>query len=97
MKSPLKAWRSSLVIRITGTIVTLSLVLIWLLGSALFSQVSSGIFDEKLKLSILDAQSTARNTQIQLIYSNYQEKAAFISVFDEILALPPNTYEGTAK
>ncbi len=97
MKSPLKAWRSSLVIRITGTIVTLSLVLIWLLGSALFSQVSSGIFDEKLKLSILDAQSTARNTQIQLIYSNYQEKAAFISVFDEILALPPNIYEGTAK
>ena len=97
MKSPLKAWRSSLVIRITGTIVTLSLVLIWLLGSALFSQVSSGIFDEKLKLSILDAQSTARNTQIQLIYSNYQEKAEFISVFDEILALPPNTYEGTAK
>ena len=97
MKSPLKAWRSSLVIRITGTIVTLSLVLIWLLGSALFSQVSSGIFDEKLKLSLLDAQSTARNTQIQLIYSNYQEKAAFISVFDEILALPPNTYEGTAK
>ena len=97
MKSPLKAWRSSLVIRITGTIVTLSLVLIWLLGSALFSHVSSGIFDEKLKLSILDAQSTARNTQIQLIYSNYQEKAAFISVFDEILALPPNTYEGTAK
>jgi two-component system sensor histidine kinase MtrB len=97
MKSPLKAWRSSLVFRVTGTIVTLSLVLIWLLGSALFSQVSSGIFDEKLKLSILDAQSTARNTQIQLIYSNYQEKAAFISVFDEILSLPPKTFEGTAK
>ena len=97
MKSPLKAWRSSLVFRVTGTIVALSFILVWLLGSALFSQVSSGIFDEKLKLSILDAQSTARNTQIQLIYSNYQEEDAFISVFDEILALPPKTYEGTAK
>jgi two-component system, OmpR family, sensor histidine kinase MtrB len=97
MKSPLKAWRSSLVIRVTGTIVALSFILVWLLGSALFSRVSSGIFDEKLKLSILDAQSTARNTQIQLIYSNYQEKAAFISVFDEILSLPPKTFEGTAK
>jgi two-component system sensor histidine kinase MtrB len=32
-----------------------------------------------------------------LIYSNYQEEAAFISVFDEILSLPPKTYEGTAK
>ena len=46
MKSPLKAWRSSLVFRITGTIVALSIILIWLLGSALFSRVSSGIFDE---------------------------------------------------
>jgi two-component system sensor histidine kinase MtrB len=97
MKSPLKAWRASLVFRITSTIVALSIILIWLLGSALFSRVSSGIFDEKLKLSILDAQSTARNTQIQLIYSTYEKKADFTLVFDEILALPPKTYEGTAK
>ena len=74
MKSPLKAWRSSLVFRVTGTIVALSLILIWLLGSALFSRVSSGIFEEKLKLSILDAQSTARNTEIQLTYSRYQDR-----------------------
>ena len=97
MKSPLKAWRSSLVFRVTGTIVTLSLILIWLLGSALFSRVSSGIFDEKLKLSISDAQSTARNTQIQLNFSKYQDKAALALVFDDILALPPKTFESTAK
>ncbi|MEJ6574393.1 MAG: MtrAB system histidine kinase MtrB [Actinomycetes bacterium] len=97
MKSPLKAWRSSLVFRITGTIVTLSIILIWLLGSALFSQVSSGIFDEKLKLSILDAQSTQRNTQIQLTYSKYQDKAALTLVFDDILALPPKTFESSSK
>jgi two-component system sensor histidine kinase MtrB len=97
MKSPLKAWRSSLVFRVTGTIVTLSLILIWLLGSALYSRVSSGIFDEKLKLSISDAQSTARNTQIQLSYSKYQDKAALALVFDDILALPPKTFESTAK
>jgi two-component system sensor histidine kinase MtrB len=97
LKPPLKAWRSSLVFRVTGTIVALSLILIWLLGSALFSRVSSGIFDEKLTLSILDAQSTARNTQIQLTYSKYQDKAALTLVFDDILALPPRTFEGTAK
>ena len=62
MKSPLKAWRSSLVIRITGTIVTLSLVLIWLLGSALFSQVSSGIFDEKLKLDLCETRISRYNS-----------------------------------
>ena len=97
LRSPLKAWRSSLVFRVTGTIVALSLILIWLLGSALFSRVSSGIFSEKLTLSILDAQSTARNTQIQLTYSKYQDKAALTLVFDDILALPPRTFEGTAK
>ena len=97
MKSPIKSWRSSLVFRVTGTIVALSIILVWLLGSALFSRVSSGIFDEKLKLSILDAQSTARNTQIQLSYSKYQDKAALTLVFDDILALPPKTFEGTAK
>ncbi len=97
LRSPIKAWRSSLVFRVTGTIVALSLILIWLLGSALFSRVSSGIFNEKLTLSILDAQSTARNTQIQLTYSKYQDKAALTLVFDDILALPPRTFEGTAK
>ena len=97
MKSPLKAWRSSLVFRVTGTIVALSLILIWLLGSALFSRVSSGIFEEKLKLSILDAQSTARNTEIQLTYSKYQDRDALTLVFSDILDLPPKTFEGTAK
>jgi two-component system, OmpR family, sensor histidine kinase MtrB len=97
MKSPLKAWRSSLVFRVTGTIVALSLILIWLLGSALFSRVSSGIFEEKLKLSILDAQSTARNTEIQLTYSRYQDRDALTLVFSDILDLPPKTFEGTSK
>lgn len=97
MKSPFKVWRSSLVYRVTGTIVALSIILILLLGSALFSRVSAGIFDEKLKLSILDAQSTTRNTQIQLSFSKYQDKSALTLVFDDILALPPKTYESAAK
>ena len=97
MRSPFKIWRSSLVYRVTGTIVVLSMILIGLLGSALYSRVSAGIFDEKLKLSILDAQSTARNTQIQLSYSKYQDKAALTFVFSDILALPPKTYESAAK
>lgn len=97
MKSPFKIWRSSLVYRVTGTIVVLSIILIGLLGSALYSRVSAGIFDEKLKLSILDAQSTARNTQIQLSYSKYRDKAALTFVFSDILALPPKTYESAAK
>lgn len=48
MKSPFKIWRSSLVSRVTGTIVLLSIILTALLGSALYSRVSAGIFDENL-------------------------------------------------
>ena len=97
MKSPFKAWRSSLVFRVTSTIVALSAVLIWLLGSALFNQVSSGIFKEKLQLSILDAQSTARNTQLQLTFSQYQDKAQLKAIFADILSVPPKTYESAAR
>lgn len=97
MRSPFKAWQSSLVYRVTGTIVALSIILIGLLGSALYSRVSAGIFDEKLKLSILDAKSTARNTQIQLNFSKYRDQAALTLVFDDILAIPPKTYEDAAK
>ncbi|CAB4671309.1 unannotated protein [freshwater metagenome] len=97
MKSPFAAWRSSLVFRVTSTIVALSVIIIWLLGSALFNQISSGIFDEKLKLSISDAQSTARNTQLQLTFSQYQDKAALKLILAEILAVPPKSFESAAR
>jgi two-component system, OmpR family, sensor histidine kinase MtrB len=97
MNSPFKAWRTSLVIRVTGTIVLLSIILIYLAGSALYTQISSGIFDEKLNLSISDAQSTARNAQFQLTFSQYQDKAALKSIFAEILAVPPKTFDNTAR
>lgn len=97
MKSPFSAWRSSLVFRVTSTIVALSVIIIWLLGSALFNQISSGIFDEKLKLSISDAQSTARNTQLQLTFSQYQDKAALKLILAEILAVPPKSFESAAR
>lgn len=97
MKSPFKAWRASLVFRVTSTIVALSGVLIWLLGSALYNQISSGIFNEKLQLSILDAQSTSRNTQLQLTFSQYQDKAQLKAIFADILSVPPKTYESAAR
>ena len=97
MKSPINAWRASLVFRVTSTIVALSVIIIWLLGSALYNQISSGIFDEKLNLSISDAQSTARNTQLQLTFSQYQDKAALKLIFAEILAVPPKTFESAAR
>ena len=97
MKSPISAWRASLVFRVTSTIVALSVIIIWLLGSALYNQISSGIFDEKLNLSISDAQSTARNTQLQLTFSQYQDKAALKLIFAEILAVPPKTFESAAR
>ena len=97
MKSPLNAFRSSLVFRVTSTIVGISIVLVWLLGTVLNNQISSGIFDEKLKLSISDAQSSARNTQIQLTFSQYQDKAALKLIFADILSVPPQSFDSSAR
>ena len=97
MKSPLNAFRSSLVFRVTSTIVGISIVLVWLLGTVLNNQISSGIFDEKLKLSISDAQSSARNTQIQLTFSQYQDKAALKLIFADILSVPTQSFDSSAR
>jgi two-component system, OmpR family, sensor histidine kinase MtrB len=84
----LKRWRRSLVLRVTVTIVALSMIIIWLIGSALYSQVSTGIFKEKLNVSIADATSTSRSTQLQLSIAQYQDKATVKMIINEILSVP---------
>lgn len=81
-------WRRSLVLRVTFTIVALSMIIIWLIGSALFNQISAGIFKEKLNISVADATSTARSTQLQLSIAQYQDRATVKMIINEILAVP---------
>jgi two-component system, OmpR family, sensor histidine kinase MtrB len=90
-----KYWRSSMVLRVTVTIVFFSVVIISLVGSALYTQLQSGIYKEKISASISDAQSIARATQIQLIFSQYQNRTNITKVFSGILSDP--TIDGSTS
>jgi sensor histidine kinase regulating citrate/malate metabolism len=89
-----KAWRSSMVLRVTTTIILFSIAIIWLVGSAIFTQINNGIYKEKLNASVNDAQSIARSTQIQLMFAQYQNKYQVNKVFTSILTDP--TLDGTS-
>lgn len=77
-----------MVLRVTITIILFSAGIIYLVGSALYTQINSGIYKEKTSSSIYDAQSIARSTQIQLIYARYQSEKEIPKVFASILTDP---------
>jgi two-component system sensor histidine kinase MtrB len=83
-----------MVLRVTTTIILFSIAIIWLVGSAIFTQINNGIYKEKLSASVNDAQSIARSTQIQLMFAQYQNKYQVNKVFTSILTDP--TLDGTS-
>jgi two-component system sensor histidine kinase MtrB len=81
-------WRSSLAWRVTATIVLLSVFIISLVGSALSTQLAHGIFNEKLSVSLADAEASAQSAELQLAIEQYQTKPDFKKVLDAILTVP---------
>ena len=77
-----------MVLRTTSTIILFSMGVIWLVGSALYTQINNRIYKEKISASISDAQSVARSTQIQLMFAQYQNKAQIPKVFANMLTDP---------
>ena len=88
-------WRSSMVLRVTLTIILFSIAIISLVGSALYTQLNKGIYKEKISASISDAQSIARATQIQMMFAQYQNRTQVTKVFSSILADP--TIDGSTS
>jgi len=97
VSSIFSGWRSSLVIRVTGTIVLISILIISFVGTLLYNRISTGIFDEKLHIAIADAQSTARSIELQLQFAKYQDRATVKMVANEILAVPAATDNSPAR
>lgn len=85
MRQERHRWRDSLVWRVTGNSVLLSLGIIWLVGSALFNQISTGIFNEKLNNSISDSESSLRSIEVQLAVAQFQNDAAVKKMVDQII------------
>jgi two-component system sensor histidine kinase MtrB len=79
-------WRDSLVWRVTGNSVLLCLGIIWLVGSALFSQISIGIFNEKLSNSLSDTDSSTRSITVQLAIAQFQNDLAAKTMVDQLIS-----------
>ena len=84
-------WRSSLAWRVTATTVLLSLSILVLVGSALFTNLERGIFNEKLNNSLADADSSAQSVELQLAIAQYQSSIDVGKVLADVLSVPVGT------
>ena len=87
----LQRLRSTLVVRVTFLIVTLSIVVIGLVGSALYNQLSNGVFKEKLNLSLADASSSASSIAFQIALSQFQDAPTSKVILADILSSPSSS------
>ena len=78
-------WRSSILFRVISTTFILSLILISLVGSILFIQISNGIFREKTNESVSEAQSLYEYAQGQLDATLYLTSLKLPTVVHTIL------------
>jgi len=78
-------WRSSILFRVISTTFVLSLILITLVGSILFIQISNGIIREKTLESVSEAQSLYDYAQGQLDATLYLSSLKLPAVVEKIL------------
>ncbi|MEI6220246.1 MAG: MtrAB system histidine kinase MtrB [Actinomycetes bacterium] len=78
-------WRSSILFRVISTTFLLSIVLISLVGSILFIQISNGIYREKTNESLSEAQSLYEYAQGQLDATLYLPSLKLPAVVAKIL------------
>ena len=90
-------WRNSLAWRVTTTTVLLSLAILTLVGSALFTNLQRGIFNEKLSISLADADSSAQSVELQLAIAQYQSTIDVKKVLGDVLSVPAATGENSGR
>jgi two-component system sensor histidine kinase MtrB len=90
-------WRQSLAWRVTGSIVLLSIMIISLIGTALNSRLTDGIFKEKLNTSLADARDTAQSVDIQLTIAQYQSAAVTKKMVADIFQVPPTVGDQSGR
>ena len=90
-------WRSSILFRVITTTFLLSIILISLVGSILFIQISNGIFREKTNESVSEAQSLYDYAQGQLDATLYLTSLKLPVVVNRILKASDLTVATTPR
>ena len=81
----------------TTTTVLLSLTILILVGSALFTNLQRGIFNEKLSISLADADSSAQSVELQLAIAQYQSTIDIEKVLGDVLSVPIATGDSSGR
>ena len=91
MRPQISPLSQSLAAKVILSTVLLSLGVVWLTGSALYSQLSDGIKKVSLESSLADARSVFFSTQYQLLLVDGKSNSAIKESVDEIISTSINT------
>ena len=86
MKRFRRLLQGSLAAKVISSTVLLSLVVVWLTGSALYSRLSDGIRSSSLSTSIAESRAAFFNAQYQMIISQGSNESSRKAVLGEIIA-----------
>jgi two-component system sensor histidine kinase MtrB len=88
-------FRNSLAFKVIFSTVLLCLGVVWLTGSALYSQLSDGITKVKVESSVAESRSAIFNAQYRIILASDSEAKAVKQIVDDIIVNSPSVI-GTA-
>jgi two-component system sensor histidine kinase MtrB len=77
--------RTSLASKVIVSTVLLSLGVVWLTGSALYSQLSDGVREVNLESSLAEARSSFFNAQYQFLINENAESSVITKVVQEVI------------
>jgi two-component system, OmpR family, sensor histidine kinase MtrB len=84
MSRLLRSWRTSILVRVSAITIALSTLLIFVVGTLLSTQISSGVYREKMTASISEADSLVNYSQGQLDATTYRSDLKLSAVIDTI-------------
>ena len=84
MSRLLRSWRTSILVRVSAITLALSTLLIFVVGTLLSTQISSGVYREKMTASISEADSLVNYSQGQLDATTYRSDLKLSAVIDTI-------------
>jgi two-component system sensor histidine kinase MtrB len=80
----LRRWRRSILLQVASSSIIISLIVIAVVGTLLYSKITDGVYHEKNSAAIAEAQSLVDYTQAQLDSTRYRPDVSLRSVIDGI-------------
>jgi len=77
--------RNSLASKVIVSTVLLSLAVVWLTGSALYSQLSDGVREVNLESSLAEARSSFFNAQYQFLLIEGEKSSVITKAVQEVI------------